>query len=145
MRTSLMSVDLEETDELSTLQASLEGEIFDTSLQVKKLLLMLSHKSDSPTTSLDRKGVKLPKLDVPTFDGNILHCRSFWEQFVHDRPSLSGPEKLVYLQQSLKNGSAKSAIEGFSRSGDYYAEAIECLKSRYDRPRLIHQPMFARS
>ena len=81
MRTSLMSVDLEETDELSTLQASLEGEIFDTSLQVKKLLLMLSHKSGSPTSSSDRKGVKLPKLYVPTFDGNILHWRSFWEQF----------------------------------------------------------------
>ena len=130
-----MSVDLEETDELSTLQANLEGEIFDTSLQVKKLLLMSSHKSDSPTTSSDSKGVRLPKLDVPLFDGKILHWRSFWEQFcvsVHDRPSLSDPEKLVYLQQSLKNGSAKSGIEGLSRSGEYYAEAIDC-------PRLIHQ------
>ena len=86
--------------------------------------------------------MKLPKLDVPTFDGNILHWRSFWEQFcisVHDRPNLSDPEKLVYLQQSLKNGSAKSAIEGLSHSGEYYTEAVECLKSRYDRPRLIHQ------
>ena len=81
--------------------------------------------------------MKLPKLD-----GNILHWRSFWEQFcvsVHDRPNLSDPEKLVYLQQSLRNGSAKSAIEGLSRSGEYYAEAVKCLKSRYDRPRLIHQ------
>ena len=50
-----MSVDLKETDELSMLQASLEGEILDTSLQVKKLLLMSSHKSDSPTTSSDSK------------------------------------------------------------------------------------------
>ena len=58
---------------------------------------------------------------------------------IHDRPSLADPEKLVYLQQSLKNGSAKSAIEGLSRSGEYYAEAIECLKSRYDRLRSIHQ------
>ena len=53
---------------------------------------------------------------------------------IHDRPSLADPEKLVYLQQSLKNGSAKSAIEGLSLSGEYYAEAIDCLKSRYDRP-----------
>lgn len=36
-------------------------------------------------------------------------------------------------------GSAKQAIEGLSRSGDCYEEAIECLKARYDRPRLIHQ------
>ena len=54
-------------------------------------------------------------------------------------PNLSDAEKLVYLQQSLRNGSAKSAIDGLSRSGEYYAEAVKCLKSRYDRPRLIHQ------
>ena len=48
-------------------------------------------------------------------------------------------EKLVYLQQAIKGGSAKSAIEGLSRSGDNYDEAIACLKSRYNRPRLIHR------
>ena len=79
---------------------------------------------------------------VPTFDGHALNWRSFWEQFcisVHDRAHLSDSEKLVYLQQSLKGGSAKSAIEGLSRSGEYYAEAIECLQSRYNRPHLIHK------
>ena len=45
----------------------------------------------------------------------------------------------MYLQQSLKEGSATSSIEGLSRSGEHYGEAIEYLKSRYDRPRLIHQ------
>ena len=45
----------------------------------------------------------------------------------------------MYLQQSLKGGSAKGAIEGLSRSGEYYAEAVESLQARYDRPRLIHQ------
>ena len=43
---SLLSLDLEETDELSTLQASLEGEICDCSLQVKKLL---AHHHTRPT------------------------------------------------------------------------------------------------
>lgn len=58
---------------------------------------------------------------------------------VHKRTTLSDAEKLVYLRHALKDGSAKNVIEGLSRSGDCYAEAIECLKSRYDRPRLIHQ------
>ena len=58
---------------------------------------------------------------------------------VHDRTTLSSSEKLVYLQHALKDGSAKHTIEGLSRSGEYYAEAVDCLKSRYDRPRLIHQ------
>ena len=39
----------------------------------------------------------------------------------------------------MKAGSAKHAIEGLSKSGNCYAEAVECLQARYDRPRLIHQ------
>ena len=71
-----------------------------------------------------------------------MNWRSFWEQFcisVHERPNLSDSEKLVYLQQSIKGGSTKSVIEGLSRSGGNYAEAVECLQSRYNRPRLIHK------
>ena len=64
---------LDETDELCTMQATLEGEVFDCSLRIKKLL----HCSgDVPSSPLDGKGVKLPKLDVPTFDGNILNWKS---------------------------------------------------------------------
>ena len=58
---------------------------------------------------------------------------------VHNRTTLSTSEKLVYLQHALKDGSAKHIIEGLSHSGEYYDEAIDCLKSQYDRPRLIHQ------
>ena len=29
----------------------------------------------------DGKGVRLPKLDIPTFDGDVLHWAQFWEQF----------------------------------------------------------------
>ena len=39
----------------------------------------------------------------------------------------------------MKDGSAKSVIEGLSRSGDNYSEAVECLQARFDRPCLIHQ------
>ena len=95
-----------------------------------------------PHSAGDSKGVKLPKLDVPTFNGSILSWRSFWEQFtisVHDRSSLSNSEKLVYLQQALKGGSAKNSIEGLSCTGDNYEEAVQCLKARYNCPRLIHQ------
>ena len=45
----------------------------------------------------------------------------------------------MYLQQSIKGGSARKTIEGLSQTGDHYEEAIECLKSRYNRPRLIHR------
>ena len=88
------------------------------------------------------KGVKLPKLDMPKFDGEILNWTSFWKQFcisIHERTNLSNAEKLVYLQQFLHGGSARGTIEGLSRSGDNYSEAIECLQACYNRPILIHK------
>ena len=41
---------------------------------------------------------------------------------VHERPHLSDAEKLVYLRQALKDGTAKNTIEGLSRSGEHYTE-----------------------
>ena len=137
----MFSTDEVEDDELSRKQAEIEKRLFECSLTVKRLLEWRVH-STVPSTSSSREGVKLRKLDVPSFDGNILNWKTFWDQFcisVQDRSNLSDAEKLVYLQQSLRDGPAKHSIEGLSQSGECYPEAIECLKSRYNRPRLIHQ------
>lgn len=132
IKTELMSLDLAETDELVTKQAELEQLLFDCSLRIRELLA----RTSTPTTSsthTESPGLKLPKLDVPTFSGNILQWRNFWEQFVisvHNRTALSNSEKLVYLQQALKGGSARNAVEGLSQSGENYEEAIKCLTDR---------------
>ncbi len=139
---ALLSLDVADSDKLCVFQARLEKEFFDCGLEVKKQLSRVPRLSDTSSTTVSGKGVKLPKLEVPMFDGNIINWRPFWEQFVvsiHERSELSDSEKLVYLQHSLKDGTAKGVIEGLSRSGEYYKEAIESLKTRYDRPRLIHQ------
>ena len=138
----LLSLGIEESDQLYTSQTQLDKELFDGSLKIKRLLFLSGQALDSTLPSSDSKGVKLPKLDVPKFDGNIINWMTFWEQFsisIHSRSGLSDAEKLVYLRHSLKDGTAKGVIEGLSRSGDCYSEAIESLKARYDHPRLIHQ------
>ena len=119
----------------------IEKSLFDCALKIRKQL-----HDRAPTTPVlsvpNAKGIKLPQLDVPTFDGNILSWKTFWEQFtvaVHGRTTLTDSEKLAYLRHALKGSSARSVIEGLSRSGEHYDEAITCLKSRYNRPRLIHQ------
>ena len=80
-------------------------------MEIKKLLY--SNK-DGPSALADPvstyRGVRLPKLDVPTFDGDILKWITFGEQFtvsVHGRPHLSKAVKLAYLRHSLKDGAAK--------------------------------------
>jgi len=139
IRNSLYALDLEDSDELSTLQVTVEQAVFDRSLDVR--ISLLSHDTSS-ASSPGSKGLKLPKIEVPTFDGNLLHWTTFWEQFdvsVHSKSGISDAEKLVYLQHALKGGTAKQAIEGLSRSGDHYAEAVQCLKDRYNHPCLIHE------
>lgn len=90
--------------------------------------LLAAPPTDDTTT--DGTGVKLPKLDVPVFDGNIIHWKQFWDQFtvaVHSKGTLSNAEKTVYLQQAIKDGPARNAIEGLSHCGENYEEAVECL------------------
>ena len=135
IRNSLLSMDLEDYDGLNKQQSEVENSIFNVSLKAKRLL-------ESRSAAADSKGIKLPKLEIPTFNGDILIAgEPFGSSFAYRcmiAPT-SDSEKLVYLQSALKGGSAKQAIEGLSRSGEYYVEAVECLRSRYDRPRLIHQ------
>ena len=141
MYETLVILYLEDEDDLFVQHAKLEKLHFSCSHKVRKLVN--SHAPSSVSApAADGKGLKLPKLEVPTFDGDVLHWRQFWEQFsisVHDHSHLTDVEKLVYLRQAVKNGSAKNAIEGLSRSGDHFREAVECLLSRYNCPRLIHR------
>ena len=139
---SILNMDLDETDAITKSHDAMEKEMFNCGLKIKQLLSLTHTPSVASTPVSTDKGVKLPKLDVPTFDGQVINWRSFWEQFevaIHSKSALSDSEKLAYLKHALKGGTAKNVIEGLSRSGEQYKEAIESLKSRYDRPRLLHQ------
>ena len=145
IRQSVLAMGVESTDELFATVTGLAERLFDASVNIKGLLY---HRSEVPVskesshTAPTSHGVRLPKLDVPTFNGDILNCRTFWEQFciaIHDRTHLSDAEKLAYLRHALKDSTAKSTIEGLSRSGDHYAETVKCLETRYNRPKLIYQ------
>ena len=74
--------------------------------------------------------IRLPKINIPSFDRNILNWASFWEQFevaVHSQDSLRDVKKLAYLKDVVKESPAKHVIEGLSRMTGGYAKAIGCL------------------
>ena len=65
-----------------------EEALFELQVAIKRLL-----KNIKAVSAVDKdkglSGVKLPKLNVPTFDGKVLNWNSFWEQFdmtIHTRP-----------------------------------------------------------
>ena len=127
------------SDDLVTRESALDKTAFDVGVKLRRLLQSPERPASRPAKG---DGVKLPKLGVPVFDGSIMNWRCFWDQFVisvHERGKLTDPEKLAYLKHALKDGSAKHVVEGLSSSGEQYKEAIECLKKRYNRPRLLHQ------
>ena len=78
----LLSLDLDDSDPMFTLHSKLDCLHFDCSLKAKKIRSSIASSTPAPATpAMDGKGVKLPKWDVPTFDGDILNWNQFWEQF----------------------------------------------------------------
>ena len=109
---SFQSEELDLLDEKDRLRKSL----FQLSLQIKRLL---QDRLSNPPTPESESCVNLPKIDVPTFDGNVLHWNTFWEQLevsIHSKTHFMNEEKLTYLRQALKGGLTNQAtcIKGLS-------------------------------
>jgi hypothetical protein len=77
--------------------------------------------------------VKLLKLQLRSFGGDLTKWVSFWESFesaVHDNKDLSDIEKFNYLS-SLLERSAREAIAGLALTSTNYHQAIDTLKRRF--------------
>ena len=77
--------------------------------------------------------VRLPKLEIPSFNGENLKWTEFWDSFeasIHENSTLSDIEKLSYLMSKL-TGEAKSSVSGILLSNENYAVTVELLKERY--------------
>ena len=76
---------------------------------------------------------RLPKLTIPTFNGDPLSWQSFWDCFdaaVHSNHTLTGVQKLSYLRAQLQ-GDASTAIAGFPLTNANYEHSITLLKTRF--------------
>jgi len=90
------------------------------------------HTPEDHTTTIswgsDR--MKLPKLVLRPFSGDITAWTIFWESYasaVHDNAGLSDIDKFNYLNLLL-TGTAREAISGLSLTSANYQEAIAILK-----------------
>ena len=86
-----------------------------------------------------QSSVKLPKLDIPFFNGNTSEWTEWWDFFqvtVDQNRQLSDREKLLYLN-SRDIGDAKQAISGLRMTNENYRAAIELLKERFNDTQLL--------
>ena len=84
-------------------------------------------------------GVRLPKLTIQPFDGNMTLWTSFWDSFdsaIHQNTGLNEVDKFNYLR-SLLRGSARDAISGLMLTEANYAEAISILRRRFGNKQQI--------
>lgn len=102
-----------------------------------------SARDESDTTSIssankDKSDVKLPRLELPKFTGELTEWQPFWDRFeaLVDQSELPVISKFSYLQSLLK-GEAMSVIQGLALTSVNYKVACDLLKGRFGRPERI--------
>ena len=93
------------------------------------------HSAEIPSAVVPRSSdrVKLPKLVLRPFNGDITAWTTFWESYestVHTNRNLSDIDKFNYLN-SLLTGAAREAVAGLSLTSANYQDAIAILKKRF--------------
>ncbi|XP_055836638.1 uncharacterized protein LOC129905223 [Episyrphus balteatus] len=82
--------------------------------------------------------MKLPKIELPKFDGNYLNWRQFYDlfkQLIHDQP-IPPAQKLYFLRANV-TGDAHSLIQHFQPTDKNYDVAWKTLVDRFDNRRLL--------
>lgn len=106
-------------------------------LEIKSKLLTFKDTLNCSTPKSASNMVKLPKIDLPQFDGRYENWQSFQDLFlasVDKNNSLSSAQKLQYLKSCAK-GEAANLIKSFTVTDQNYREAWSLLTDRYDNKR----------
>ena len=89
---------------------------------------------------------RLPKLTLPTFEGDPLKWQTFWDSFesaVDTNDVLTDIQKLNYLRAHLE-GEAARAVAGFPLTSANYQQSLDVLRERFgEQQRVINAHMHA--
>ena len=135
----------EKDRELEKLKLEQEERIALEKLNIEKLRLERqvrsseTRKTSTSENTVNQGNIKLPKLELIKFDGNIFRWQEFWDSYeatIHNNNSLGNIDKFNYLRAQLRND-AKEAITGLETTDANYQVAIDILKERYGKKQLI--------
>ena len=124
------SVDKESDSTLQIVKSQNEMKnIFESQLKQHQELIEIQTNKEKDNSS----PVKLPKLDIISFNGDKMKWNEFWDSFesaVHNNKKLSNVEKFNYLKSKLQ-GDAKYSVAGLNLSNENYDVAVKTLKERF--------------
>lgn len=108
---------------------------------IKEIYNKLFEIDTQPMPELSQKvsNVKLPKIDLPKFDGNLKDWPSFldlYKSLIHDNKTLSNSEKFQYLLSCLSKNSL-AVVKAVPLTDDNYEIAYKTLIDRYQNNRLL--------
>ncbi|KAG1656183.1 hypothetical protein GQR58_024091 [Nymphon striatum] len=130
--------------------AEFEQEVSQADIYCTKILNTITHIDEvidslNPSTDLNasidsvnsfnqNSGVKLPKLSIKPFNGDILQFQSFLDQFnaAISSSNLNNIEKFTYLK-SLVEGPAANCIAGLPLTANNFEIAFDLLKNRFGK------------
>ena len=85
---------------------------------------------------------RLPKTDMPIFEGDSKLWRRFWERFTQRLamyPDLPASEKIAQLEQAIKPAEGRALISFPKGTHAEYDACVLSLQQRYDQPCRIYR------
>ena len=132
-------------------RAQFEEQYFDVKEKFMELLYP-THANNSPGSSTSSRSssstqlthnnssyVKLPSIELPSFDGSVstwLHFRDTFDSLIIQNTTLSNVQKFHYLISSLKE-EAKALIGNLPITNENFTVAWELVTHRYNNVKLI--------
>lgn len=99
---------------------------------------MVNENTDQSSSIAQQKHhIKLPKLTLPSFNGNFMNWKIFYETFrniIHENKELSNAEKIQYLVGSLSD-KALNVCVGIPTTADNYEIIWNALVEKYEDSR----------
>ena len=95
-----------------------------------------------PGKSVFPEAYKVPRIDLPKFNGVLERWNPFWLLFsevVDENPAFTQTQKLTYLRQCITSQDLKDLLMPTSKDPGVYQQVVLMLKDRYDKPRKLHE------
>ena len=121
--------------------------ILKAEVEIREDSKAVAHKSlfiddSSSSTFVSRTdNIKLPKLELPTFDGEPLSWPLFWERFslaMDQNSRLSDEAKLAYLRSAMQSPLPKQIVSPQTGGCHNYSTLLNLLKQTFEDKRKIY-------